>query len=240
MEEIFKVFEQAHQAGNGYQLASCITPAPTPSNPGRLYDIVRSSTPQRIQADVRYATVYNSQAGLNKVEAQAWQDVLIAFWKTVVELLLAEELTNQGRLNEAQWSKVYDIWKEVVNALIRGYTSGAFAAWTVPCLYVAGKYLRTLAIKADEQAFIIQGDVSFNDGFQDDMVDALGKNEKLEDAARQINRIFSLCISDRYVEVYHFNEIRSQMLSDIVLPLKIRASGLYITRPTCCSRHISR
>jgi len=209
MEEIFTAFEQAHQAGDGYRLASCITPAPTSSNPGRLYDIVRSSTPQRIQADVRYATVYNSQAGFTKAEAQAWQDVLVTFWKTVVELLLAEELTNQGRLNEAQWSRVYDIWKELINALIRGYTSGVFAAWTVPCLYVAGKYLRTFAIKADEQASIIQGDVSFNDGLQDDVFDALGKNERLEDAARQINRIFSLCISDRYVDLYCFSRKNS-------------------------------
>lgn len=208
MEAVFSGFEQAHSVGNGYLLASIITPAPSTANPGRLYEIVKSSTPQRIQADVRYATVYNSQVGLTKAEAQAWQDVLVAFWKTVVELLLAEELTNQGRLNDAQWSKVYDIWKEFVNAIIRGYSSGVFAAWTVPCLYVAGKFLRTFAIKADEQAAITQGDVTFNDGFQDDMVDAIGKNDKLEDAARQINRIFSLCISDRSVNMT-FSTIRT-------------------------------
>jgi len=209
MEALFAGFEQAQQACDGYLLASCITPTATLANPGRLYEIVKSSTPQRIQADVRYATVYNSQARLSKAEAQAWQDVLTAFWKTVVELLTAQELTNRGRANEAQWSKVYDMWKELVNALIRGYMSNAFAAWTIPCLYVAGRYLRTFAVKADDQAALVQGDVTFNDDFQDDLVDASGKNDKLEDAARQINRIFGLCMSDRYVELRSFSQLLS-------------------------------
>lgn len=202
MDSIIKDFEKAHLNGNGYLLASCITPAASTTNPGRLYEIAQSSTAQRIQADLRYATVYNSQIGFPKSEGQAWQDVLLAYWKAVVDLIHAEELTNQGTPH-AQWSKVYDSWKEVVNALIRGYNNASFEAWTVPCLYTAGKYLRTFAIKADEQAAKAQGDSAFGNGFQDDLLDATEKNEKLEDAARQINRIFGLCISDRYVELYY-------------------------------------
>lgn len=85
--------------------------------------------------------------------------------------------------------------------MLRGYTSGAFAIWTLPCLYVAGKYLRMFAIRADEQAVKMGVGssvmVSAGAGFGDDVVGGMGVNEKLEDAARQINRIFGMCISDR-------------------------------------------
>jgi COP9 signalosome complex subunit 12 len=97
---------------------------------------------------------------------------------------------------------VYEAWKEMTNALIRGYSSGGFEAWTVPCLYVTGKYLRIFAIKADEET---GSKVVFGEGYQDDFNPEAGKNEKLEDAARVLNRIFQLCISDRHV-VHNFLE----------------------------------
>jgi hypothetical protein len=93
---------------------------------------------------------------------------------------------------------VYEAWKEMTNALHRGYTNGGFEAWTVPCLYVAGKYLRIFAIKADEE---ISSNGSLTAGFQEDDNPEAGKNEKLEDAARTLNRIFQLCVADRYVPV---------------------------------------
>ncbi len=106
---------------------------------------------------------------------------------------------NWARANQAlkaSWTTVYEAWKELSNALIRGYSSGGFEAWTVPCLYVTGKYLRIFAIKADQET---GNKVVFGGGFQDDFNPEAGKNEKLEDAARVLNRIFQLCISDRYV-----------------------------------------
>lgn len=48
-------------------------------------------------------------------------------------------------------------------------------------MYTACKYLRTIAIKSDE-----------------DRKRRGLKAEDLEDAARHINRAFTLCISDRY------------------------------------------
>ena len=90
---------------------------------------------------------------------------------------------------------MYEAWKEVANALIRGYTNCGFEAWSVPCLYVAGKYLRIFAIKADEGAATSTGLVT---SFQDDFNHEAEKNEKLEDAARQLNRIFQICLSDRF------------------------------------------
>ena len=50
-------------------------------------------------------------------------------------------------------------------ALIRGYTNCGFEAWTVPCLYVAGKYMRIFAIKADEGAASTSGSVTNFDDF---------------------------------------------------------------------------
>lgn len=91
---------------------------------------------------------------------------------------------------------MYDAWKEVLNALIRGYTNCGFEAWTVPCLYVVGKYLRIFAIKADEGSGNGTGAVT---SFQDDFNPEAEKNEKLEDAARQLNRIFQICLADRFV-----------------------------------------
>jgi hypothetical protein len=84
----------------------------------------------------------------------------------------------------------------MTNALIRGYTNLGFEAWTVPCLYVAGKYLRNFAIKADESA---AASTSLVTTFQDDFNPEAEKNEKLEDAARVLNRAFNICLSDRYV-----------------------------------------
>jgi hypothetical protein len=84
----------------------------------------------------------------------------------------------------------------MTNALIRGYTNMGFEAWTVPCLYVAGKYMRIFAIKADENAAASTNAIN---NYQDDFNPEAEKNEKLEDAARVLNRIFNICLSDRYV-----------------------------------------
>lgn len=85
-----------------------------------------------------------------------------------------------------------------MNQLIRGYNNCNFEAWTVPCLYVSGKYLRVFAIKADEEN-LKNPDTSTNYG--DDMNTEAEKNEKLEDAARVLNRVFQLCLSDRYAKI---------------------------------------
>lgn len=87
----------------------------------------------------------------------------------------------------------------MTNALIRGYSNFGFESWTVPCLYVTGRYLRVFAIKADEES---GNTADMSASFQDDLVSDSGKNEKLEDAARVLNRIFTLCLSDRLVFLF--------------------------------------
>lgn len=84
--------------------------------------------------------------------------------------------------------------------LIRGYNSHGFEAWTVPCLYVAGKHLRIFAIKADDErnSSSSNSNVNAEATFQDDFDIESEKHQVLEDCARQLNRIFNLCLSDRY------------------------------------------
>ena len=72
----------------------------------------------------------------------------------------------------------------------------------MPCLYVAGKHLRTFAIKGDDERNSGNGNtggIGPNPGtsFQDDFDPESEKHQLLEDCARQLNRIFNLCLSDR-------------------------------------------
>lgn len=199
MEVIFRDFKQAQLVGSGPLLSTTITPIPPPTDPDRLNSFYRGSNSFSIQSDVRYGILHhaNTDVRFTKAEGTAWVEVYVAYWKAVGETLAVEDSPPKG-----DWTKVYEAWKEVTNALIKGYSSAGFPSWTVPCLYVAGRYLRIFAIKADDQARS-GGAVTFNAGFQDDVVGDFGKNEKLEDAARVINRIFTLCISDRYVVSGH-------------------------------------
>ncbi|KAI9689879.1 MAG: COP9 signalosome (CSN) subunit [Bathelium mastoideum] len=198
MEQVLYDFRTAIRASNASLLASTITPAPPPHDPGRLYAILRSTNSYGVEADVRYGITYNSrEISLRKGQSAAWLDVYIAYYKVISLVLDAEEKTNQNKFGEADWNGVYEAWKELVSSLIKGYTGGHFDGWTTPCLYVAGRYLREFALKADEANTLIKGAVTFNSGLQDDVVGALEKHDKLEDAAMILNRIFGLCISDR-------------------------------------------
>ena len=132
----------------------------------------------------------NVEPRLSKTEGNAWVDVYVFYWKAIGEILAAEKACHP------QWNDVFEAWKEVANVLIRGYNNAGFEAWTVPCLYVVGRNLRIYAIKADEMSKKTGISSAFKN-LQDDMVSDFTANEKLEDAARVINRIFTLCISDR-------------------------------------------
>lgn len=197
MDALFNDFKQAHHLESGPLLATTITPVAPSNDLNRLRKFYRESDDYSIAADVRYQiTHYDRSVQIKKQEANAWIEVYIAFWKALAPILEAEDEPLR-----ADWSQVYDSWKEVANTLIRGYSAGHFEAWTVPCLYVVGRYLRAYAIKADANAKAANGGMQMTTGgFQDDIVSDVGKNEKLEDAARVINRIFTLCISDRYVD----------------------------------------
>ena len=198
MDALFHDFITAHNTLNGYLLATTLSPEPPKSDAARLYAFQRSANAYSLPTDLRYKLKYNPELRLEKKEADAWLDVFSVFHKFTGTLLEAEEAQNAGRGKDAGWAAVYEGWKEVVNAMYKGYQANVFGAWTIPCLYIAGKYLRILAIKADEKtASQRDSGMAFGGIQEEDAFSSDTKNEKLEDAARQINRIFGLCISDR-------------------------------------------
>lgn len=195
---MFNDFSRAYHEHNGPLLATVIEPRAPIHDPSRLRSFQSSIKQASIRTDLQYRLQYSPNLRLDKKEASAWIDVLVVYHRFVETLLKVEEGQIRNRAANVDWSKVYDNWKEVVNALFRGYQSNLFAAWTIPCLYVAGRYLRIFAIKADDQISSQRenGNASASIG-DEDAFDPGSKNEKLEDAARQINRIFGLCIGDR-------------------------------------------
>lgn len=96
------------------------------------------------------------------------------------------------------WTRVYEAWKQLLNILVRAYRNSGFEAWTIPCLYVASKHLRLFAIMADEER---NSNSSLDDGaaadLQDDFDPETNKNQKLEDCARVLTNVFTLCQNDR-------------------------------------------
>ncbi|CAK3771005.1 related to CSN12 homolog [Lecanosticta acicola] len=198
IDVMFDDFATAHGDENGILIATTISPEPPKWDLGRLYNFRNGINQYSVKTDLQYRLQYNPVLRLDKKEAAAWLEVFTAFHKFVGTLLAAEELQNVGRSQEADWSKVYEDWKEVVNALLKGYQSNSFMGWTIPCIYVAGRYLRIFAIKADQSiASQRESGLAFSGITDEDAFDPSSSNEKLEDAARQINRVFGLCIGDR-------------------------------------------
>ena len=194
MASIFADFHEAQRVGSGHLLASCLAPVDTPVDPRRLQSFARLSNQQTISADVRYHLLQDRSAvKLPKAEGNAWVEIFDALWIAVNELVAVEH-----SLPQASWSKTFDSYKEVCNLVMRGYSNHGFQAWTVPCLYVTGKYLRLFAVKADAESKSKET-ITFGNGFSDDVVGSYGKHDKLEQAAWVINRMFTICLSDRYL-----------------------------------------
>ena len=197
MEVLFRDFQHANEEGSGPLLAATISPIAPPNYLNRLETIWKSTIYVSAERDIGSGLIKSSPGPIKypNQEINIWSDIYLAYWKSIGEILVAQE-----KPNGADWSNVYEAWKELANAVIRGYSSGALEAWTLPVLYMAGKHLRIFAIKADESAKKSENGVDVDmGGMQDDIAGDYGKNVKLEDAARVINRMFTLCISDRYV-----------------------------------------
>lgn len=194
MGSIFRDFHQGQQVGDGRLLASCLAPIDTIQTTQRLQSFVQSSNYQSISSDVRYYLIQDRNAvELPDAEANGWVDIFVALWKCAKEL---EGL--QQAHGMADWNKAFDAYREMCNLLVRGYTNFGFQSWTIPCLYVAGKYLRILAIKADSEGKSKDNNRDvFATGFSDDIMSEGNKHEKLEQAAWTINRMFTVCLSDR-------------------------------------------
>lgn len=199
MEVLCREYWHANQEGSGPLLAATISPIAPPSYLNRLDAIHHDTNAASISKDISYSLTKTANAAIQypNPEINSWTEIYSAYWYAIGAIIAAEHATTRP-----DWTKVYEAWKDVANTVIKGYSSGVLEAWTLPVLYTAGKHLRAFAIKADENARASGGDANLNaGGLQEDVEGDFGKNEKLEDAARVINRMFTLCISDRYVAI---------------------------------------
>ncbi|KAL8863339.1 MAG: hypothetical protein Q9178_000019 [Gyalolechia marmorata] len=197
MDTIFRVFHHAQYTQDGTTLGALLSPIPPTNDQSLLRRFYKDSNVFDVKSDIAQY-IKSPQSTLPKDQKNAWIDIYVAYWKAIGEILRAESGNHRN-----DWAiKVYETWKEVVSLVIRGYSgSSGFQSWTLPVLYAAGKYLRVFAIKADEEQAAKVGNGALNmenDEIGDDMTSGgFEKNERLEDAARVINRVFTLCISDR-------------------------------------------
>lgn len=191
MTSLFHDFKAAYSLQSGPLLAAVFTPESPPDDPRRLVAFSKAVSRDNSESDIRRYLLHDRHTAvkLSKQQGNAWASVLHAYWAAINEFINAS-------INTSTWLRAFEAWKEFVNQLIRGYSNNHFPAWTIPCLYVAGKYLRAFAMKADASD-ASQNAGGFGNGFQDDVVSNAEKNANLEDAARTINRMFTLCLGDR-------------------------------------------
>ncbi|KAI5303156.1 60S ribosomal protein L20 [Ascosphaera pollenicola] len=188
MAALFTVFKAAQLSGSGSGLAQTLNPAKTETELNAIYSFTDEAT---AAADIRYSLLKDCETGvkLPKHEGTAWVDVYVAYWRVAGELIAVNEYSRSG-----SWARVFSAWRDFASTLMKGYTIGKFPAWTIPCLYMVGKYLRVFAMKADAEP---QQEDAFDASFQDDLVTDSGKNANLEETSRIINRMFTLCLQDR-------------------------------------------
>ncbi|KAL2056660.1 hypothetical protein ABVK25_003054 [Lepraria finkii] len=195
MEVLFRDFQTACHEGSGPLLAATISPIAPPNYLNRLDAIYKDSNVASISRDVAFGLTKSAHAAIQYPNPQidTWTEIYSAYWYAIGGIIAAAQSTSKP-----DWLRVYMAWKDLANTIIKHYSSGVLEAWTLPVLYMAGKHLRIFAIKADEAAAANGGDDTFNTGdIREDIAGDFDKNQKLEDAARVINRMFTLCISDR-------------------------------------------
>ncbi|KAL9104161.1 MAG: hypothetical protein Q9163_000860 [Psora crenata] len=199
MDPLARDYHHALQTYNGHLLAATISPIAPPHYLNRLDAIFHASNSATVQRDISYALTKHAHRSITKEDRQNldnWTEIYVAYWHAAGAILAAQSPDTV----KPDWAKVYETWKDVANAVIKGYSNSSLETWTLPVLYLAGKYLRVFAITADKINKALDGQAGFiTHGLQDDIIGDHRKNERLEDAARLINRMFTLCISDRYV-----------------------------------------
>jgi hypothetical protein len=227
MATIFAQFKQAQIEGSGAALAATLSPE-TSGNPNRLRAFYYLANSADIATEVRYGLLQDRVTGvkLPKQEGNAWVDVFTAFGKAAREIVKLEESPRKG-----SWTDLFNAWKDVGNSLLRGYSSAGFQAWTLPCLYVAGKYLRIFAMKADAES-AKGGPATFSDSYQDDIVSDVNPRAKLEESSWLLNRMYTTCLHDRCGSTYLFLSVEITFLRLAVSRSPIEESrrwGVYAT-----------
>lgn len=193
MNELFEEFALAHASRNGYAIAQTLSPVPPPDKPHKLAAVWQSTNAYSVKGDIKHFIKHNydRRSPLEHHEVNGWVEVYTAYWRAVGEIV-------SGENGNSSWTKVYDAWKELTTALIRGYNTYGFEAWTIPSLYLVGKYLRLFAIKSDEErSRNPPAAASGGNLFQDDFDPDAGRQAQLRDCEQHLKRIFTLCLTDR-------------------------------------------
>lgn len=178
-------FRAAYTNGSGAELAELFSPIAPENKTDRRRLFADFTNPAYLIQDLKSTLFQGKNLRLSRAEQDAWIDIFAAYWEAVGEILRVES----GRPG-ASAATIFLAWKKVANALIKGYSS--IPPWTLPCLYIVGKFVRIFAIKADiEVASKSSGHFDFR---EDPSADA---NANMEEAARIINRMFTLCLNDR-------------------------------------------
>lgn len=202
MSSIFAQFKQAQTSGSGDDLAATLIPESTPQDPNRIRSFYYFTNSASVDADIRYALLRDRATGvkLPTDEGNAWVELFVAFWKAAREIVALEESSSQSQPQSqsqaGSWSRLFNAWREVANLLLRGYSAGGFEAWTLPCLYVVGKYLRIFAMKADAEN--VRNPAAFSANYNDDVISDVNPREKLEESSWVLNRMYTTCLHDRY------------------------------------------
>lgn len=193
MDWLSAEFRGAYTDGNGQKLSDTLLPPSQSHNITALYSFYGTCNEYNIEDSLRY--IFQGQGqnrlSISKSELKAWTEIYAAFWK-----FLGDAITNQ--VDSRVRRRRYEGWKTMTNAMIRGFNSGEIEAWALPCLYVAGRWLRSFAIEADQEEQEEGKDASQLTAMEsDDIAATMAQNDTLADAARVINRMFTICINDR-------------------------------------------
>ncbi|EWC43862.1 hypothetical protein DRE_07239 [Drechslerella stenobrocha 248] len=166
-----RAWRVAYASENGKLLASTLSLTNTD-----LEEFAYSTNSSRVAEDVLRALEYENSAArpkiTNKAGLEVWTEVYVAFWKVAQAL---------ERHDEVEWGVVFAGMKDLTQAVIRGFQNSGWEVWQLEVLYTACKYLRYVAIRADE-AKRAAGEDTW---------------KQLEEAARIINRAFNVCLNDR-------------------------------------------
>ncbi|KAK4160984.1 putative COP9 signalosome complex subunit 12 [Cladorrhinum sp. PSN259] len=201
----YREFAEAWENNEGYRLAQTINPDVGAAQLAKIHQSIdpdggnwKNSQEDNVKGAIKRGLQSSSARvkGLGNDEIKGWTDVYYAYWSATGCLARARA---QGPTpgSELLWGESFEQWKKLVNALVQGYNSYGFEAWTIPCLYVAGKHLRLIAIQADEERSKSTFENDSANAFQDDFDPETDKHQKLEDCARVLNRVFSTCLNDR-------------------------------------------
>ncbi|KAI0474087.1 PCI domain-containing protein [Xylariaceae sp. FL0804] len=193
MDGLIHEFRAAYNAMKGDQLAESLLPD-IPKYGPRLQALWGAGDVRSATSDLHFL-FYNDQSRvrLSKEETSGWLEVYLSYWKAVGKILAAEGLRSDAK---ASWTDVYQAWKDFTLHVIRGYSNFGFENWTIPCLYVAGSYLRLYAMRADAERNRSAENTAMT-GFQDDFDPQAEEHKQLEDSTGHLTKIFQLCLTDR-------------------------------------------